>query len=135
MVFKKTVLFLLYCLAYAISLGLLATDLSTTSGHDRGRGRSLVDKRLVDVRDDTTTGDGGFDEGVELLVTSDGQKQMSGGDTLHLEILASISSELKHLSSQVLHDGGGVDGSGSTNSLVRVDSGLEKSVDTANREL
>ena len=33
----------------------------------------LADQRLVDVGDDTTAGNGGLDQGVQLLVTSDGQ--------------------------------------------------------------
>ena len=44
----------------------------------------LVDERLVDVRDDTATGNGGLDEGVELLVTTDGELKVAGGDALDL---------------------------------------------------
>lgn len=36
-------------------------------------GLGLVDERLVDVRDDTTTGDRGLDQRVQLLVTTDGE--------------------------------------------------------------
>jgi hypothetical protein len=36
-------------------------------------GLLLVDERLVDVRDDTTTSDRGLDEGVQLLVTTNGE--------------------------------------------------------------
>ena len=46
--------------------------------------RGLVDEGLVDVGDDTTTGDGGLDEGVELLVTTDSELKVTGGDALHL---------------------------------------------------
>lgn len=57
----------------------------------------------VDVRQDTTKGDGGADEGIELFVTSDGQLEMARGDALDLEILGGVlrgrlmlqSSELK----------------------------------------
>ena len=38
----------------------------------------------MNVGDDTTAGDGGLDEGVELLVTADGQLEVARGDTLHL---------------------------------------------------
>ena len=44
----------------------------------------LVDEGLVDVGDHTTTGDGRLDEGVELLVTTDGELKVAGGDALHL---------------------------------------------------
>ena len=44
----------------------------------------LVDERLVDVGDHTTTGDGGLDQGVELLVTADGELEVAGGDALDL---------------------------------------------------
>lgn len=47
-----------------------------------------LDEGLVDVRDDTTTSDGGLDECVQLLVTTDGQLQVTRRDALHLEILA-----------------------------------------------
>ena len=44
----------------------------------------LVDERLVDVGDHTTTSDGRLDEGVELLVTADGELEVAGGDALDL---------------------------------------------------
>ena len=62
----------------------------------------------MDVGDDTTTGDGGLDESVELLISSDGELEMSWGDSLHLEIFGSVTSELKDLSGQVLEDGSAV---------------------------
>lgn len=39
---------------------------------------------------DTTEGDGGADQGVELLVTTDGKLQVAGRDTLDLEILGGV---------------------------------------------
>ena len=36
-------------------------------------GALLLEERLVDVGDDTATGDGGLDEGIKLLVTTDGE--------------------------------------------------------------
>lgn len=44
----------------------------------------LVDEGLVNVRDHTTSGDGSLDEGVKLLVTTDGELKVAGSDTLHL---------------------------------------------------
>lgn len=50
----------------------------------------LEQESAVDVWQDTTEGDGGTDQGVELLVTTDGKLQVAGGDTLDLEILGSV---------------------------------------------
>ena len=61
----------------------------------------LSDERLVDVGDDTSSGDGGLDEGVQLLVTSDGQLQVAGGDTLHLQVLGSVSGQLENLKNKL----------------------------------
>lgn len=44
----------------------------------------LVDEGLVDMRNDTTPCNGPLDECVQLLISSDGQLQMPGRDTLHL---------------------------------------------------
>lgn len=96
---------------------------------------SLHDQGLVDVRDDTTAGDGGLDQRVELLVTADGEKEMSGRDSLHLKILRGVTSELQNLSSQVLKDSGRVDGGSGTNSTVGADSALQESVDSSDGEL
>ena len=89
----------------------------------------------MDVRDDTTAGDGRLDQRVELLVTSDGEQQVSRRDSLDLEVLGRVTGELKHLGSQVLEDGGRVDGRGCADSAVGTDPGLEESVDPSNGEL
>lgn len=64
----------------------------------------LVDQRLVDVRDHTSTSDGTLDEGIELFISTDGQLKVAGGDTLHLQILASVPSQFQNLGSQVLQN-------------------------------
>ena len=89
----------------------------------------------MDVGDDTTTGDGGLDKGVELLVTTDGELEMAGRDTLDLEVLAGVAGELEDLGGQVLKDGGSVDGGGGTDTLGLLDGGLEETVDTTDGEL
>lgn len=50
----------------------------------------LEEEGTVDVRKDTSEGDGGTDEGVELFVTSDSQLEMARGDALHLEVLGGV---------------------------------------------
>jgi hypothetical protein len=47
----------------------------------------------VDVRQDTTTCDGRTDELIEFFVTSDGELEMSGSDTLYSEILGGVTCE------------------------------------------
>ena len=51
----------------------------------------------MDVRDDTTSSNGGLDQSVQFFVTTDGQLQMTGSDTLHFEILGGVTSQLEHL--------------------------------------
>lgn len=46
---------------------------------------------LVNVGQDTTPGNGGSDQQVKLLVSSNGQLQVSRGDSLHSEILSSVT--------------------------------------------
>ncbi len=109
----------------------------------------------MDVRNDSTTGNGSLDECVQLLVTTDGQLQMAGGDTLHLQILGGVTGQLEnlkpmtimvkfrferlaletHLSSQVLEDGGRVDGGGGADATVGGGAVLQVPVDTTDREL
>ncbi len=62
----------------------------------------------MNVRDHTTAGNGSLDEGVELLVTSDGELEVSRCHSFHLKVLASVSSELENLSGQVLEDSSSV---------------------------
>ena len=47
----------------------------------------LHDEGLVDVRDNTTSSNSGLDESVKFFITSDGEQQVSGSDSLNLEIL------------------------------------------------
>ena len=89
----------------------------------------------MDVRDNTTSSNSCLDESVELFVTSDGEQQVSRSDSLNLEILRSISSELKNLSGEVLKDSSAVDGRSSSYSGVGTDSALKESVDSTNGEL
>lgn len=78
----------------------------------------------MDVRDHTTTGDGGLDEGVELLVTTDSELQVAGSDTLDFQVLAGVSSQLEYFSGQILKDSSRVDSGGSTDTGTSVNSGL-----------
>lgn len=70
----------------------------------------LQEQGAVDAGQDTTEGDGGTDEGIQLLVTTDGELQVTRGDTLDLQVLGGVASKFQDLSSQVLQDSGNVDG-------------------------
>lgn len=89
----------------------------------------------MDVWDDTTAGNGSLDEGIEFFVTSNGELQMSGCNSLHLKVLASVSSELQDLSGQVFEDSCSIDGRSSSDSAVCANSALQESVNSANGEL
>lgn len=45
----------------------------------------------------TTARDRRLDEAVQLLVSSDGQLQVPGSDTLHLQVLGRVAGQLEHL--------------------------------------
>ena len=60
---------------------------------------------------------------------------MPGSDPLHFQILGGIAGQLEHLSSEVLQDGGAVDGGGGANPAVAGGPALEVPVDPTNREL
>lgn len=53
----------------------------------------LEQQRAVDVRQYASEGDGGADQGVELLVAADGELEVAGGDALDLEILGGVLRE------------------------------------------
>lgn len=89
----------------------------------------------MNVRDHTTAGDGGLDQGVELLVASDSELEVSGSNSLHLKVLGGVASKLEDLSSEVLEDSGSVDGRSGADSAVGVNSALQESVNSSNGEL
>ena len=89
----------------------------------------------MDVRDNSTSGDGGLDQGVQLLVSPDGELKMPWRDPLHLEVLGGVSGQLQNLGGEVLEDGSGVHGGGGTDAAVLVNALLEETVDTTDREL
>jgi hypothetical protein len=88
----------------------------------------------VDVGQDTTLCDGDVSKQlVQLLIVSDGELEMSGDDTGLLVVTGSVTGQLENLGSEVLEDGGKVDGSTGTDTLSVV-ALAEQTVDTTNRE-
>ena len=65
---------------------------------------SLHHQGFVDVGDYTATSDGSLDKGVQFLITTDCELQVTRSDALDLQILACVASQLKHLSGEVLQD-------------------------------
>ena len=87
-------------------------------------GRLLLEEGLVDVGDNTTTGDGGLDQVVQFFVTANGELQVAGSNALNFKVFASVTSQFKHLSSEVLKDGSRVDSGCSTDATASIDSRL-----------
>ena len=70
----------------------------------------LGQKNSLDVRQDTTLGDGDTRQKlVQFLVVADGQLQVTWDDPGLLVVTGSIACQLKDFSGQVFHDGGQVD--------------------------
>ena len=95
----------------------------------------LHDESLVDMGDNTTTGNGGLDQGVELLISADRQLQVARSDTFDLEVFACVACKFEHLSGQVLKNSGGVHSRSGTDTAVAADTSLEEPVDAADGEL
>ena len=99
-----------------------------------GRSRSEKRHTLVNVGEDTTLGDGDVSEKlVQLLIVPDGELQVAGDDTRLLVVAGGVASQLQDFGSEVLKNGGQVDGRTGTDTLSVV-ALAEKTVDTANRE-
>ena len=89
----------------------------------------------MNVRNDTTTGNGSLDESIKLFVTANGQLKMPGSDTFHLEILAGISGQLQDLGGEVFENSGCVDSSGCAYTLTVLDRLFKKTMNTTDGEL
>ena len=83
----------------------------------------------MDVRDDASSSNRGLDQRVQLLVSPDGELEMPGGDSLHLQVLTGVAGQLEDLSSEVLQDGGAVDGSGGSNTARAEAPALQMTMD------
>jgi hypothetical protein len=88
----------------------------------------------VNVGEDTTLGDCDVSEKlVQLLIVSDCELEMTGDDTGLFVVAGGVASQLEDLSSEVLKDGGEVDGSTGTDTLSIVPL-AEETVDTTDWE-
>jgi len=107
---------------------------------DRERSLSLLVGLLgeedgLDVGEDASLGDGDAgEEFVQLLVVADGELQVTGDDSALLVVAGRVAGQLEHLSGQVLHDGGQVDGGAGSDALGVV-ALAQQTVDAAHGEL
>jgi hypothetical protein len=111
----------------------------------------------VDVRQDTTAGNRRANERVELLVSTDGELQVAGGDTLDAQVLRRVACErvtlsviqregeatgaarrtgkLENLGGEVLEDGRRVNSRLGTDTHVVLGASLQVTVDSTDGEL
>lgn len=89
----------------------------------------------MNVRDDPTTRNCRLDEGIEFFVTTNGQLQVPRRNTLDLQVLASIASQLEDFGREVLQDGGSVDSSSGSHAMPLVNGVFEETVDATDGKL
>lgn len=120
---------MLFCsLFFFVSLR-LSTLLGAFGGHFLGN------EIAMDVRDNTTSGDGGLDERIEFLVSTNCKLQMAGCDSLHFEILGGIACKFEHFGTQIFENGCAIHGGSRGHTAVCSNSGLEMAMETSDREL
>lgn len=89
----------------------------------------------MDVRDNSSSSDGRFDERVEFLVSANRELQVTRRDTFHFQVFTGVAREFENFCGKVFEDGRGVDGSSRSDSLVRVNATLEESMNSSDRKL
>jgi len=95
----------------------------------------LQQQRPVDMRQYTTEGDGGADERVELLITTDRKLQVTRGNTLNLQVLCGVACQLENFGGEVFEDGGDVYSCLCADAHLVLGLRLEETLDTAAWEL
>lgn len=63
------------------------------------------------MRQNTSEGDSGTNQGVQLFITANGKLEVARSDTLDFEILSSVTGKLQDFGSEVFKDGCDVDSS------------------------
>lgn len=89
----------------------------------------------MDVWDDSSTGNCSLDESIKFLISTNGELQVTGRDTLHFKIFASVTGQLKNLGSKVLQNSRSVHGCGGTDTLALLNGSFQETVHTTNWEL
>ena len=96
---------------------------------------NLEQERAVDVRQNTTKGDRGVDEGIKLLVASDGELQVSGCNALDLEILGGVACQFENFGGQVFQHCCDVDSSFGADAHLVLGLRLQETLHTTAGEL
>lgn len=91
---------------------------------------NLEQQCAVDVREYTSESDGGPDQRVELLVSTDGELQVTRRDALHFKIFGGVSCQLEHFGGKVFENGSDVDSSFRSDAHLVLSLGLEETLDT-----
>ena len=61
------------------------------------RSSLLANERFVDVRNDTTTGDGRLDQAIEFFVSTNSELKMARCDTFDFQVFWSVACQLENL--------------------------------------
>ena len=96
---------------------------------------TLVDKRLVDVRDNSSSCDGSLDQGIEFLISTNCKLKMSWCDTLYLKILTCVTSKFEYFCGEVFKDSRSVYSSRCSHTLTGLYRALQETVYTTYWEL
>lgn len=87
------------------------------------------------MRDDTTTSNGTFDEGVQLLISTYSKLQMPRRYPLHLKIFARVPSQFQNFCCQILQNGCQVHCCSCPHSSIGLNPLFQLSMDTSHRKL
>ena len=98
-------------------------------------GQSFHDECLVNVGNNTTTSDCRFDERIEFFVTANSQLKVARSDALYLKVFASVTGQLKDLSSEIFKNSSRINSSSSTDARACIYTCLKISVDSTHGEL
>ena len=77
----------------------------------------------------------GADKSVQFLIASDSKLQVTRRNTLDLQILGGVASELEDFGGEIFEDGGNVDGSFGAHAHLVLGLRLQEALDTTAREL
>jgi len=80
--------------------------------------------------DNSTSSNSGLNKCIQFFISTNCELQMPRCNTLHLEIFASITCQLKYLCSEIFKDSRCVNSCSCTYTLALLDGALQKTVDT-----
>lgn len=129
----------LQCACTHCVAAILSRDISTTSHSSIDLALLLLldlqQQGAVDVRQDATEGNGRADQGVEFLVTTDSELQMTGSNALDLEILGSVACQFENFGGKILQNSSDIDSSFGSDAHLVLCIVLQETLDATAREL